>query len=108
MKKFFQIPLKDKSYKGGLSISLAKDVLLKESHLVDYLNENKALRFRYNRKSNMLELWAKEKRLIMGQLMYPKMFNERGRIGLWTCIFHIYSINKLIWQKVVHNEVWIL
>ncbi len=95
MKKFFQIPLKDKAYKGGLSISLAKHVLLKESHLVDYLNENKALRFRYNRKSNMLELWAKEKRLIMGQLMYPKMFHERGRIGFMD-LYISHILNKQI------------
>ena len=95
MKKFFQIPLKDKSYKGGLSISLAKHVLLKESHLVEYLNKNKALRFRYNRKSNMLELWAKAKHLIIGQLMYPKMFHERGRIGFMD-LYISHILNKQI------------
>ena len=71
------------------------EVLLKESHLVDYLNENKALRFRYNRKSNMLELWAKEKRLMMGQLMYPKMFHERGRIGFMD-LYISHILNKQI------------
>ena len=60
---------------------VAKLLLKKESPLIQYLDENKALRFRHLKKDNILECYGDEKHLVVGKLKYPDLFGRKGRMG---------------------------
>ena len=60
---------------------VAKLLLKKESPLIQYLDEKKALRFKHLRKKNILECYGDERHLIIGKMKYPDLFGRKGRMG---------------------------
>ena len=56
-------------------------LLKKESPLIRYLAENKALKFVHRKSTDKLDCYAEEKHLMIGQLKYPDVFGRKGRMG---------------------------
>ena len=79
MKKFYSIKLKQ--HRENIPPKLAEHMLLDESALINYLDKNNALEFRYPKGKHRLDLYADEKYLMMAKMKYPKIFGERGRMG---------------------------
>ena len=73
----------------------AKLVLQKESPLINYLREKKALKWVYRKKRNLLEAYADEKHLMIGKILHPEMFGNKGRVG-----FMELYISHVINQKM--------
>ena len=79
MKRFYSIKLKENMQQ--VPPYVAKHLLRKESPLMGYLAERKALKFVYRKKTNVLDCYAEEKHLMVGKLKYPDMFGRKGRMG---------------------------
>ena len=79
MKRFYSIQLSE--HNENVPAYVAKLLLKKESPLIQYLDENKALRFRHLKKDNILECYGDEKHLVVGKLKYPDLFGRKGRMG---------------------------
>ena len=79
MKRFYSIKLSERN--EHVPAYVAKLLLERESPLIQYLNDNKALRFRHLKKKNILECYGDERHLIMGKLKYPDLFGRKGRMG---------------------------
>ena len=93
MKRFYSIKLK--YYKEKVQPITAKLVLTKESPLINYLSENRALKWVYRKNRNLLEAYGEEKHLMIGKIKYPEMFgNKLGVSFMDLYISHI--INKQI------------
>ena len=60
---------------------MAKHLLKKESPLIAYLAENKALKFVHRKNTNVLDCYGDEKHLMIGKLKYPDLFGRKGRMG---------------------------
>ena len=84
-----------KHYNEFIPRPVAESMLIDESDLIRYLNDNKALEFRFNKARNRLDLFAEEKYLMMGRMKYPDIFQGRGRMG-----FMELYISRLIKKKV--------
>jgi hypothetical protein len=79
VKRFYSIQLSE--HNENVPVYVAKLLLKKESPLIQYLDENKALRFRHLKKDNILECYGDEKHLVVGKLKYPDLFGRKGRMG---------------------------
>ena len=79
MKRFYSIQLSE--HNENVPAYVAKLLLKRESPLIQYLDENKALRFRHLKKDNILECYGDEKHLVVGKLKYPDLFGRKGRMG---------------------------
>ncbi len=79
MKRFYSLELKNK--KENIPVYIATHLLKKESPLISYLSEHKALKFVYRKSRNLLECYGDEKYLMMGKLKYPDIFGRKGRMG---------------------------
>jgi hypothetical protein len=79
VKRFYSIQLSE--HNENVPVYVAKLLLKKESPLIQYLYENKALRFRHLKKDNILECYGDEKHLVVGKLKYPDLFGRKGRMG---------------------------
>jgi hypothetical protein len=79
VKKFYSIRLK--YFKEYIPLKLAKVMLKQESNLIKWLGRHKALTFKYVASRKRLDCYAKEKFLTMGRLLYPDIFDGRGRVG---------------------------
>ena len=97
MKKFYSIELKihSKNYKENVPPYTAKLVLTKESPLINYMSNNRALKWVYRKNKNLLEAYGEEKHLMIGKIKYPDLFGNRGRIGFME-LYISYIINKQI------------
>jgi hypothetical protein len=93
-KKFYSIRLKEG--RENIPLELAKSLLLDESNLIKWLHKCNALKFRYNQRTHMLTLRAENKHLTMGRMMYPEIFEGRGRAG-----FMELYISRLINKKIM-------
>ena len=93
MKRFYSIKLKH--YKENIAPYTAKLVLTKESPLINYLKENRALKWVYRKNRNLLEAYGEEKHLMIGKIKYPEMFGNKGRIGFME-LYISHIINKQI------------
>ena len=93
MKRFYSIKLK--YYKEKIQQYTAKLVLTKQSPLINYLSEKKALKWVFRKKRNLLEAYADEKHLMIGKIKYPEMFGNKGRIGFME-LYISHIINKKI------------
>ena len=90
MKRFYSIKLKH--YKENIPQYTAKLVLTKESPLINYLSENRALKWVYRKNRNLLEAYGEEKHLMIGKIKYPEMFGNKERIGFMELyISHIIN-----------------
>ena len=94
MKRFYSIKLKH--YKEKIPPYTAKLVLTKESPLITYLSENRALKWVYRKNRNLLEAYGEEKHLLIGKIKYPEMFGDKGRMG-----FMELYISHIINQKIM-------
>ncbi len=72
---------------------LAEQMLLDESKLIKYLCRQKALKFRYSKRKNRLDVYADEKYLMLGRMKYPDIFGPKGRMGFME-LYISYQINK--------------
>ena len=79
MKRFYSIKLKE--HKENIPVYVAKMLLVKESKLIKYLLEYRAMKWVYRKSTNTLDVYAKEKYLMFGKLKYPDMFGRKGRMG---------------------------
>ena len=93
MKKFYSIRLKQ--FKEFIPPSLAQQMLKDESNLIRWLSDHNALTFKFVKSRNRLDVYADEKHLTMGRMIYPDVFNGRGRLG-----FMELYISKLIRKKL--------
>ena len=93
MKRFYSIKLKH--YKEKIEPYTAKLVLVKESPLINYLKENRALKWVHRKNRNLLEAYGEEKHLMIGKIKYPEMFGNKGRIGFME-LYISHIINKRI------------
>lgn len=93
MKKFFSIRLRQ--YKEFIPASVAQEMLKEESNLVRWLSKHGALTFKYIKSRNRLDLYADEKHLTMGKMMYPDIFDGKGRMG-----FMEMYISRMIRKKL--------
>ena len=93
MKRFYSIKLK--YYKEKIQPYTAKLVLTKQSPLINYLSEKKALKWVFRKKRNLLEAYADEKHLMIGNIKHPEMFGNKGRVG-----FMELYISHVINQKL--------
>ncbi len=93
MKRFYSIKLKH--YKEKIQPYTAKLVLTKQSPLINYLSEKKALKWVYRKNRNLLEAYGEEKHLMIGKIKYPEMFGNKGRIGFME-LYISHIINKKI------------
>ena len=79
MKRFYSLTLRE--HKENIPVYVARMLLKKESPLIRYLSENRALKFVYRRQRNVLDVYGDEKYLIIGKIKYPNLFGNRGRMG---------------------------
>ena len=93
MKRFYSIKLKH--YKENIDPYTAKLVLTKQSPLINYLKENRALKWVYRKNRNLLEAYGDEKHLMIGQIKHPNMFGNKGRVGFME-LYISHIINKQI------------
>ena len=93
MKRFYSIKLK--YYKEKIQPYTAKLVLTKQSPLINYLKENRALKWVYRKNRNLLEAYGEEKHLMIGKIKYPEMFGNKGRVGFME-LYISHIINKQI------------
>tara|TARA_R110000824_G_scaffold47481_1_gene135181 strand:- start:78 stop:380 length:303 start_codon:yes stop_codon:yes gene_type:complete len=93
MKRFYSIKLK--YYKEKIQPYTAKLVLTKASPLMNYLSEKKALKWVFRKKRNLLEAYADEKYLMIGKILHPELFGNKGRVGFME-LYISHIINKKI------------
>ena len=79
MKRFYSIQLSERN--ENVPAYVAKLLLKKESPLIQYLDDNNALRYRHLKKQNILECYGDERHLIIGKMKYPDLFGRKGRMG---------------------------
>ena len=60
---------------------------------MNYLSENKALKWVFRKKRNLLEAYADEKHLMIGKILHPEMFGNKGRVGFME-LYISHVINK--------------
>ena len=97
MKRFYSIKLK--YYKEKIQPYTAKLVLTNQSPLMNYLSEKKALKWVFRKKRNLLEAYAEEKHLMIGKILHPELFGDKGRVGFMELyISHIIN-NKIMLAK---------
>ena len=87
--------VKLKAGKENVPVRLAKILLKDESPLIKYLSDNRALIWSYWPSNDTLHLKAEEKHLVIGKMMYPDLFPNRGRMG-----FMELYISRLLKQKL--------
>ena len=68
-------------------------LLVKESPLINYLKENRALKWVYRKNKNILDCYGDEKHLMLGKIKYPEMFGNKGRIGFME-LYISHVINR--------------
>ena len=93
MKKFYSIRLRHE--RENVPVDVAQKMLIAESNLIRWLDKHKALQFKYIKSRHRLDLYATEKFLTMGKMMYPEIFDGKGRMGF----MEIY-INNLLRKKI--------
>ncbi len=93
MKKFYSVKLKDR--RENIPSYVAKQLLKKESPLINYLAENKALKFVHRKKTHVLDCFGEEKHLLIGKLKYPELWGRKTRMG-----FMELYINMRIQQQM--------
>ena len=93
MKKFYSIRLK--YYKEFIPTAVAQQMLKEESPMIRYLDDNKALEFRFIESRNRLDLYADEKYLMLAKMKYKDVFENRARMG-----FMELYISRLINKKL--------
>ena len=71
MKKFFTMELK--GYNEHCPIELAKNLIVNESPLVRYLDENNALKIRHVKSKALMECYAKAKHLTIARIKYGRV-----------------------------------
>ena len=91
MKRFYSIKLKH--YKEKIPPYTAKLVLTKESPLINYLSENRALKWVYRKNRNLLEAYGEEKHLMIGKIKYPDLFGNKDRVGFME-LYISHVINR--------------
>jgi len=91
VKKFFSVKLKQ--YKHNIPVGLAKDLLVSESKLIQYLKDNNALAFKIGKKTGTLNLYAEDQYLMIGKLLHPNIFRDNGRMGFME-LYITHIINK--------------
>ena len=91
MKRFYSIKLK--YYKEKIQPYTAKLVLTKQSPLINYLSEKKALKWVFRKKRNLLEAYADEKHLMIRKILHPEMFGNKGRVGFME-LYISHVINR--------------
>ena len=99
IKTFYKVKLKQG--KENIPVKLAMSLLRDESPLVKYLSDNRALVWSYWPSNDTLHLKAEEKHLVIGKMMYPDLFPNRGRMG-----FMELYISRLIKKKLKKLRVW--
>ena len=60
---------------------------------MNYLSEKKALKWVFRKKRNLLEAYADEKHLMIGKILHPEMFGNKGRVGFME-LYISHVINK--------------
>ena len=93
MKRFYSVRLKERNEQ--IPPYVAKHLLRKESPLIDYLADNKALKYVYRKKTDMLDCYAEEKHLMIAKLKYPNFWGRKTRMG-----FMELYINMRIQQQM--------
>ena len=93
MKRFFQIKLKEQ--RENIPPYVAKHLLKKESPLIRYLADNRALKFVHRKTTDKLDCYADEKHLMIGKLKYPDIFGRKSKMG-----FMELYINMRIQQQI--------
>ena len=58
-----------------------------------YLSEKKALKWVFRKNRNLLEAYADEKHLMIGKILHPEMFGNKGRVGFME-LYISHVINK--------------
>jgi hypothetical protein len=91
VKRFYSIKLKH--YKEKIPPYTAKLVLTKESPLINYLSENRALKWVYRKNRNLLEAYGEEKHLMIGKIKYPDLFGNKDRVGFME-LYISHVINR--------------
>ena len=79
MKRFYSVKLKERNEQ--IPPFVAKHLLRKESPLIDYLADKKALKYVYRKKTNMLDCYGEEKHLMIAKLKYPNFWGRKTRMG---------------------------
>ncbi len=92
-KEFYSIKLK--CFKENVPVELAITMLKEESPLVNYLSKNGALVCRFWNSNNTLHLRGETKHLMIGKMMYPELFPNKGRVG-----FMELYISRIINKKL--------
>jgi len=93
VKRFYSVKLKEKQEQ--IPPYVAKHLLKKESPLIEYLAEHKALKFVHRKKTNILDCYGEEKYLMIGKLKYPNFWGRKTRMG-----FMELYINMRIQQQM--------
>ncbi len=91
MKKFYSVKIKH--HKENIPPKLAEQMLLDESKMIKYLWKNKALKFKYPKHKQRLDVYADEKYLMIAKMKYPTMFGRKGRMGFLE-LYISHTINK--------------
>ena len=84
-----------KYYKEFIPTAVAQQMLKEESPMIRYLDDNKALEFRFIESRNRLDLYADEKYLMLAKMKYKDVFENRARMG-----FMELYISRLINKKL--------
>ena len=91
VKKFYSIRLRQ--HRENIPLDLAKQMLIDESKLINYLWQNKALEFKYVTHRHRLDCYADTKYLMLGKLKYPTIFGKKGRVGFME-LYISHMINR--------------
>jgi hypothetical protein len=79
VKKFYSIRLKHNQ--EFIPTSVAQQMLIEESPMIRYLDENSALNFKFIKSRNRLDLYADERYLVLAKMKYKDVFENRARMG---------------------------
>jgi hypothetical protein len=93
VKKFYSIRLK--YHQEFIPTSVAQQMLIEESPMIHYLDENSALKFKFIKSRNRLDLYADERYLMLAKMKYKDVFENRARMG-----FMELYISRLIKKKM--------
>jgi hypothetical protein len=93
VKRFYSIRLKH--YQGFIPTAVAQQMLKEESPMIRYLDDNRALEFRFIKSRNRLDLYADEKYLMLAKMKYKDVFENRARMG-----FMELYISRLIKKRI--------
>jgi len=93
VKKFYSIRLKH--YQEFIPTAVAQQMLKEESPMIRYLDDNKALEYRFVKSRNRLDLYADQKYLMLAKMKFKDVFENRARMG-----FMELYISRLIRKKL--------